>query len=129
MAGVLVMSGQAVLLVLIGMLLALILLPILAMGLMMGGMMGMSGMMGQGGMGGMMGWPAPGWLMLAFWLLIVVGLVLLLVWGVRRAGGPRQDAAGEPPLTALQRRYARGEIDAEEYERIRDELLREHGRA
>ncbi|GEM_PF-942516 len=121
------MNGQAVLLVLLGVLLALIVLPVLGMGLLMGGMMGMPGMMGQGGMGGMMGWSPPGWLMLAFWLVIVVGLGLLLVWGMRRLGERSQSPEAEPPLTMLQRRYARGEIGPEEYERIRHDLLRDKG--
>jgi putative membrane protein len=61
-------------------------------------------------------------------LLITVGLIVLIVLGIRwllrqeRAAGtsagasaPRQD----DPLEVLRRRYASGEIDDEEYERRR----------
>jgi putative membrane protein len=61
------------------------------------------------------------------WLAIVAGIVLLVIWAVRAmprtaamAGGP---AAVESPEDILARRFAMGEITAEEYERSRD-LLR-----
>jgi putative membrane protein len=66
------------------------------------------------------------WGMSGMWvvgLLSLVILVLLIVWIARwsQSSGPRS----EPPEEILKRRYARGEIDRNEYEqRLKD--LREH---
>ena len=61
------------------------------------------------------------------WLAIIAGIVLLVIWAVRAM--PRTAAiagvptAAETPLDILARRFASGEISAEDYERTRD-LLR-----
>lgn len=72
-------------------------------------------MMGGGGAWGW-GWMLLGTLtMLLFW----GGLAVLVVWAVRQfAGGRRPNGA----LEVLRERYARGEIDAETYQRMRREL-------
>ncbi len=61
------------------------------------------------------------------WLAILAGIVLLVIWAVRALPGTsflRSPAAtAEPPLDILARRFAAGEITAEEYVRSR-ELLR-----
>lgn len=103
--------------------LILILGPLVFMALMMLGMGGMmGGMMGQSGP---MTWP--GMVMTASWLLVVVGIVLLLIWSVRRFRNRDVSTVDESPLTILQRRYARGELGSEEYARIREDLLRDRG--
>ncbi|MFI5341303.1 MAG: SHOCT domain-containing protein [Candidatus Methylomirabilales bacterium] len=81
------------------------------------------GMMGWGGYGGYgMGFLG-GLFMLLFWGLIIVGLVLVVRWlwdqGRSRAGA----GAGDAPLDILKRRYARGEISKEEFERMKQDLL------
>jgi len=74
-------------------------------------------------MGWGMGWGGMwfGWL---FWL-VIIGLV---IWGAkaftdnqrnRHAPGP---PAGESALDVLKKRYARGEISDDEYERMRRQL-------
>jgi uncharacterized membrane protein len=61
------------------------------------------------------------------WMAILVGVVLLVIWAVRAM--PRTAFAGPPPATAespmdiLARRFAMGQITAEEYIQFRD-LLR-----
>lgn len=59
--------------------------------------------------------------MLAIFVLAVIGLVLLVRWlwaQTRLAGGKESP---ESPLEIVKRRYARGEIDQQEYEaKIRD---------
>lgn len=58
-----------------------------------------------------------------FWLLILLGIVLLAVWffsGNQFTG--RRGPAEETPLEILKRRYARGEISPEDYERMKREL-------
>ena len=64
-------------------------------------------------------WPMDGhmggmWL----WWLFGLGLLGLLVWALARAGrssASRRDE--ESPEAILKRRYARGELDEQEYER------------
>ena len=51
-----------------------------------------------------------------FWILVIVGIVLLVVWAVRRVGGGERSKAEESSLEILKKRYARGEITKEEYE-------------
>jgi uncharacterized membrane protein len=64
------------------------------------------------------------------WLAIVAGLVLLVIWALRAyPGSPMMRStpvAVESPLDTLARRFAKGEITAEEFERSRD-LLRGEG--
>lgn len=80
---------------------------------------------GFGGMGGMMGIPAMGigWIvMVLFVLLLVLGVVALVAWLARGAGTGDGRGGTDRPLDILQRRYARGEITREEYERTRADL-------
>lgn len=71
--------------------------------------------------GWMMGSWGPLMMLLAalFWLLIIGGIVWLVVWLVERARIPQQ---AETPLDVLKKRYARGEIGKEEYERMKQDL-------
>jgi uncharacterized membrane protein len=63
---------------------------------------------GQLGVGGWFG-------MVAFWVVVVA----LVVWGVSRLFPAQDDANAH---ATLDRRLARGEIDAETYRTIREEL-------
>lgn len=64
-------------------------------------------------------WPMDGhmgWMWL--WWLFGLALLVLLIWAVARAAAsssrPRDE---ESPESILKRRYARGEVDEQEYER------------
>jgi putative membrane protein len=73
------------------------------------------GMMGRYGMGSF------GFIiMIAFWIAVIVGIVLLVRWLVtsKRGGGSAESA-----LEILKKRYARGEIDKKEFERKKKDLL------
>ncbi|HEY8815518.1 MAG TPA: SHOCT domain-containing protein [Candidatus Dormibacteraeota bacterium] len=60
------------------------------------------------------------------WMAILVGIVLLIIWAVRAM--PRTTFMGsapasvESPMDILARRFAMGEISAEEYIRSREML-------
>ncbi len=80
------------------------------------------GMMGPGMMGGF-GW---GWFMPVFGILflgLIIWAVIALVRGVSQPGG--SDSGSSHPdsaLEVLKKRYARGEIDKEEYEGKKKDL-------
>ena len=80
--------------------------------------------------GNPMGWGNSGWLwwmpmglmMLLFWGLVIVALVLLVrrLWSQDR---PHTGAAlVETPLDVLKKRYARGEITKEDFDRIKQDI-------
>lgn len=112
--------------------LGVLVLLVLLMPLFGGGMMG-PGMMWGYGQPGQPGQPGWSWglgmglgllAMLAFWGVLIVGLVLLVRWLAGTGGGGGGGPRGEPPVETLKRRYAAGEVDREEYERMRQELER-----
>jgi putative membrane protein len=77
--------------------------------------------MGWGGYGYGMG--IFGWLvMLLFWGLIIVGLVLLIRWLWDHGQSAGRGGVREAPLDILKRRYARGEITKEEFDRIKQDI-------
>ena len=51
-----------------------------------------------------------------FWLVILIGFVALIVWSVQRSTGSNQSHSVESALDILKKRYAKGEIDKEEFE-------------
>jgi putative membrane protein len=76
------------------------------------------------GYGGGMGWA--GWLMMGFTFLLFWGVVIaLVVWLIQSFRAPVGRGAAAPTGRAdevLAERFARGEIDADEYARRRDVL-------
>ncbi|MDP9312133.1 MAG: SHOCT domain-containing protein [Chloroflexota bacterium] len=84
----------------------------------------MGGSMMGGSMGGMMGAGMIMMLgMLLLWTLLIVALVLVLQRFLTGRGSSARTAAG---LEILQQRYARGELDREEYERYVADLHGAH---
>lgn len=73
----------------------------------------------------MWGWDAGnGWLMMGFGALIWIALIVLGVWLLSRVIGQRPSSGGsETAEELLRRRFASGEIDADEFQR-RLEILR-----
>ncbi len=112
---------------------ALAIVALLILGLLVGGWLWGRSYSGYGhGMMGAYGFPfgmhtfGGGILMLLVWGLALGGGVLLIAGLVRREEASRSQA--EAPLEILKRRYARGEIDRQEFERIREMLLDGEGR-
>jgi putative membrane protein len=83
------------------------------------------------GMGsGMMGGYGMGWfgeiLMIIFWILIVVGLVFFIKWLIRNRKGHSNRSwsdSSSSALDILKERYARGEINEQEFEEKKRDLL------
>jgi putative membrane protein len=74
-------------------------------------------------MGSFGGWlPGFGWIfMLLFWALLILGLAALVKWlagGTWKEGTPPEKSA----LRILEERYARGEIEREEFEQKKHDL-------
>jgi putative membrane protein len=76
------------------------------------------GMMGSWGMG----WFG-GIFMIVFWILILVGLVLVIKWLIQSTGRSKAgEPAGHRALDILKERYARGEIDKAQFEAMKRDL-------
>ncbi len=70
---------------------------------------------------GLMGWY--GLIGLLFNVLIIIGIVWLVVWAVRRFSAPmNHPTSGQTPREIVQARYARGEITREQYQQMLDDL-------
>jgi len=75
----------------------------------------MNGMNDSYGWG--MGWGMP-FFGFFFWILIIVGIVVLVRWLM----GNKADDVQESPLGILKKRYARGDIDQKTYEQMKKDL-------
>ncbi len=89
-------------------------------------------MMGPGMFGGCCGgwggYGAFGWIGLVFNLLIVVAVIWLIVWAIKRFTGnglpglPTSGGGSQSAREILQTRYARGEITREQYREMLKDL-------
>lgn len=59
--------------------------------------------------------------MLLFWGLVIIGIAALIRW-LLTPSSPGRSARDKTPLEIVQERYARGEIDREEYEQKKRDL-------
>ncbi len=79
----------------------------------------MGGFGGYGyGMGGEFGWV----FMVLWWILIVVGIVALVKWAMSSSATRGRGEAGSRSLDILKERYARGEIDDQEFQKRKRDL-------
>jgi putative membrane protein len=64
-------------------------------------------------------------LMVIFWVAIIVGIIFLIRWlaVASRTGGPGLSHGGDSALDILKKRYARGEIDKQEFEEKKKDLI------
>jgi putative membrane protein len=74
-------------------------------------------------MGNFGGWaPGLGWIfMLLFWALVILGIIAIAKW-LMGASGASNATAPKTPLQILEERYARGEIDRDEFEQKKRDL-------
>lgn len=88
----------------------------------------MWGNYGGYGWDGMMGGMGFGLIsMLLFWVLVILGIVILVKWVVSpgagaSAGSGSARSPGKSALDIVKERYARGEIDREEFEQKKRDL-------
>jgi putative membrane protein len=69
----------------------------------------------------MWGWE---WGWMALWMSVFwVSVVLLVIWGVRHMSPPGR-SGGSRAMEILEERFARGEIDQDEFESRRRDLIR-----
>lgn len=80
---------------------------------------GWDGMMGYGGWGMGFGWI----FMLLFWVIVIIGIVAAVRW-FGPAPRHHHEAPRKTALDILHERYARGEIEREEYQQKRQDLER-----
>ena len=60
--------------------------------------------------------------MWVFWIAVIVGIIFLVKWIVMQSRTSEQKLE-ENPLEILKKRYVRGEIDKEEFEQKKKDLL------
>lgn len=59
-----------------------------------------------------------GFMMLVFWVIVI----MLIVWAVKEVAGKNSRSAGNNALDILKERYAKGEINKEEFESKKKDL-------
>jgi putative membrane protein len=64
-----------------------------------------------------------GFLMLVFWVAAIAGLIFFLKWVVEQSRSGTSSSSRESALDILKKRYAKGEIDKEEFEQKKKDLL------
>ena len=61
-----------------------------------------------------------GMFMLVFWIAVIIGVIFFVKYLTRNAAD--RQGSGETSLDILKKRYARGEITKEEFDRIKQDL-------
>jgi putative membrane protein len=79
---------------------------------------------GMMGYGYGMSWSG-GIFMILFWVAVIVAVIFLIRWLVvsSRSGGQAPTHGGDTALDILRKRYARGEIDKQEFEEKKKDLI------
>ena len=78
-------------------------------------------MMTYGTMSGGMGiWMLFG---IIFWIVLIAGIVLLVIWAIQRTVGGETSRSVESALEILKKRYARGEISKEKFDEKKRDIL------
>ena len=63
----------------------------------------------------------PIFIMIAFWVAVIIGIVYFVKWVI--AAGKRHETESEDTaIDILKKRYAKGEISKEEFERIKQDI-------
>lgn len=57
-----------------------------------------------------------------FTVIIVAGIIILIVWLIKRTGSSRTGRTEDGAMEILKKRYARGEITKKEFESIKKDI-------
>jgi putative membrane protein len=60
--------------------------------------------------------------MIAFWIVVIIGIVYFVKWVIATGKG-HEIRSEETALDILKKRYAKGEISKEEFERMKRDIL------
>jgi len=60
--------------------------------------------------------------MIIFWILIIAGIVYFIKWSLGQPGDSSVARHGHTPLEILKERYAKGEINKQEFEEKKKDL-------
>jgi putative membrane protein len=75
---------------------------------------------------GMMGWGILAWfgpiMMVIFWIAIILAVIFFIRWLIFSARGSGASKSEDSALDILKKRYARGEINREEFEEKKKDL-------
>lgn len=77
-------------------------------------MMGGYGMTGGFGFGGIF--------MILWWILIIIGIVVLVKWLSKAPAADDRGGSGNKALDILKERYARGEMNEQEFQKRKHDL-------
>jgi putative membrane protein len=69
------------------------------------------------------GWGFGMVLMVSFWVLLIACIIFAVRWAVHQRRALPSGRDSDAPLEILKRRYARGELDTNEFERMKRDLL------
>lgn len=58
-----------------------------------------------------------------FWILFIIGAIVLISWVLNKTKGTWLKSEEESALDILKKRYARGEINKEEFEEKKRDLI------
>jgi putative membrane protein len=62
-------------------------------------------------------------IMIIFWIAVIAGIIFLIRWAVISANKDRGSTSENSALDILKKRYARGEINKEEFEQKKKDLI------
>lgn len=63
-----------------------------------------------------------GWMMILWWIIIIAAIVIIVRFAINTTG--RSQKEDKSALDILKERYAKGEIDDEEFKKRKKELLK-----
>ena len=75
---------------------------------------------GYGMMGNYFGGLFYGWRMMIFWILVIIIVIWLIIWGLKNSNNFSIGSGNS--LDIIKRRYAKGEITKKQFEEMKKEL-------
>ncbi|MGM0643411.1 MAG: SHOCT domain-containing protein [Thermodesulfobacteriota bacterium] len=83
---------------------------------------GYYGPQGRGGWNHMMGYGGFGGIFMWIILIVIAAVIIYFVINRSKTTGDSENSTGESPTEILKKRYAKGEITKEEFDRVKKEI-------